>query len=176
MEKILDKVKKYLKESSSEQLKKTWEELKKYIEVRNSNYINDEGLNIKYIILYSKCINEIDKISKLEENWDGYDGDVPNEIVIENAKKFVSLIFNNGYKIYDEENISLTSYGTITIDIEPKDNYYVSIEIGNNSIGWFTKFGKNNYPKELESDIYKTDFESLPEELKIALNKLYCII
>lgn len=167
MGKLLDDVKKYLSESSSEQLKKDWEELKKY---------NDEGPNIEDIILYPLCINEIDKISKLEENWDGYDGVVPSEIVIENAKKFVTLIFNSGYKVFYEENIYPTPYGSIIVDVEPKDDYFVSIEIGKNAIGWFTKFGKNNYPEELMMDIIEINFESLPEELKIALDKLYCII
>ncbi|MCH5167970.1 MAG: hypothetical protein J1F35_08840 [Erysipelotrichales bacterium] len=174
MGKLFDDINKYFNESSSEQLKNDWEELKKY---------NDEGPDIEDIILssenfilFSKCINEIDKISKLEENWDCYDAVVPSEIVIENAKKFVSLIFNNGYKVFDKENIYPTPYGSIIIDIEPKDDYYVSIEIGKAAIGWFTKFGKNNYPEELMSDIYETNFKSLPEELKIALDKLYSII
>ena len=167
MGKLLDDVKKYLKESSSEQLEKAWEELKKY---------NDVGPDIEDVILYSKCLNEIDKISKLEENWDGYDAVVPSEIVIENAKKFITTIFNSGYKVFYEENVYPSPYGTIIADIEPKDEYFVSIEIGKNAIGWFTKFGKDNYPEELMSDICETDFESLPEELKFALDKLYYTI
>ena len=176
MGKLFDSVKKYLTESSSEQLEKDWEELKKYNEVKTSNSINDEGQNIEDLIVFSKCLNEIDKISKLEEDWDGYGAIVPSEIIIENAKIFLSLIFNNDYKVFDEENIYPTPYGTIIIDIEPKDDYFVSVEIGNNAIGWFTKFGKDNYPKEFESDLYETDFKSLPEEVKITLDKLYSII
>lgn len=117
------------------------------------------------------ALERIALISRVKDNWDGYGASAISGIVTMNAKKFVSVLYNNGFTI-DGEDISATPYGSIEIDIH-KNNDLISIEIGKESIGWFTVIN-NEHIKEYTSHDkgVHTDFNSIPAKLKEALQHL----
>lgn len=86
---------------------------------------------------YHSAIEDLDKISKITNGWDGYKAITPENEVIDNAKSF---IMNLSYYNYDAPaSIEPTPYGSIVIDFEGERGL-VSVEIGKSKIGWFTDF------------------------------------
>lgn len=121
--------------------------------------------NSEYIV--SLC-DKIDEFSLLEENWDGYGASVIDDKIITNTKKFLlRLLFCE--EIYvDNEDIYPTPYGSLVIDIRIGKNNRISLEIGYNSIGYFTEVeGIENLNEDFFiSDITPCDFKSIPDNLK----------
>jgi hypothetical protein len=113
--------------------------------------------------------NRILKINKLNYNWDGYGGVIPDENAINNSIKFIDNIPESLLKDLKDDNITPTPYGTIVYDWE-KRGEIVSVEIGTNKIGFFTEF-KNNENYNLEAEIFNE--YALPESLNKAFQVLY---
>jgi hypothetical protein len=79
---------------------------------------------------------------------------------------FTTCLTNTETKLIEECDV--TPYGTIVVDFIKNDNL-VSVEIGDNDIGFFTDF-KNNEDFELDKE-YFTGY-TLPKLLIKALNTL----
>lgn len=113
--------------------------------------------------------NRISEIDNLQDNWDGYGAVAPSRDVIKNAFKFVDCIIEEGFNAIKKEDIVPTPYGSIVLDFNTMKGL-VSVEIGLTQIGFFTEFADQN---DLVSDGIDTDFRTIPEALKEALNNLY---
>ena len=111
------------------------------------------------------------KIEELEENWDGYGAVSPDAEVIRNTYIFLPTLLSNCYleKKCLRGSLYPTPYGSICFDLED-DNTLLSIEIGNENVGWFSE--KDDEYLESNNGI-KTDFSTLPEELEKTLKSLY---
>lgn len=112
----------------------------------------------------------INEIRALDENWDGYGACRMPKLVINNTYRFIDTLYENLSEIsIDPDNITPTPYGSIEIDLESQKGL-VSLEIGQNGIGFFTKYIKED---NIESNGEKTDFKSIPEALQKAMEILY---
>lgn len=113
--------------------------------------------------------NRISEIDNLQNNWDGYGAIVPSGVVIKNAFKFIDCILTEGLNAITKDDIVPTPYGSIVFDFNT-DKRLVSVEIGSDQIGFFTEFVSQN---DFVSDGINTDFRTIPESLRKALNNLY---
>lgn len=114
--------------------------------------------------------NEIDKLVDMITSMDDFVEISP--VVVDNAKNFIETLYKNSFYIEDEEDISVMTYGSITIDIYNKKNF-ISLEIGKKQIGWFSKFFYHEDKEKLyESNGIDCDFVSIPKELQDSLDFL----
>jgi hypothetical protein len=105
----------------------------------------------------------------LNDNWDGNGSVAPDAIVFDNAKKFLSELPLSILNELTSSKIVPTPYGTLVFDWEKGFNL-VSIEIGNNEIGFFTDFidGQN-----AASDGIPINENHFPSALLPAFKKLF---
>lgn len=118
---------------------------------------------------YSKIKNKIKTFSHLNDNWDGYEATSIDDAAIFNAIRFVSSLPENIIFTLNEENIVPTPYGTIVFDFVSSAGI-VSVEIGNQTIGFFTEF-QNNPDFVLEKALFNQT--NLPVELISAFKVLH---
>ena len=96
-----------------------------------------------------KIENFIDNLPRVL-NDDGGFAERPSKEVISNTKAFLSSIPTYYQKILDPENcITATGHGTITIDFYYRKNF-ISVEIGNTQIGWFSEMPDGTNPSSTE--------------------------
>ena len=113
--------------------------------------------------------NKINSMRSYEKNWDGYNADIPEDIVLYNAYKFLNVLPESIQVELSSDRVVLTPYGTIVFDFEKNSNI-LSIEIGEKNIGFFSDFTDNNnyYAEQIAFNPNKLD-----ETLAKAFNKLY---
>lgn len=125
-----------------------------------------------YVVLsrYStKYKDRLRLIGSLEANWDGYGAVALSDVVMNNTRKFLSVIQDKGFDPFlDEDNIVPTPYGTIDIDFETSKGL-VSVEIGDSEIGFFTEL---NEEEDCSSEGIVTDFIDIPEVVINNISKL----
>lgn len=95
----------------------------------------------------NETIQLIQQLSKVGENWDGYDAKAPDLKIIENAVYFLNSLPSYYQKMLNISDISLTPYGTVVLEWYKNDLHYVSIEIGATKLGLIseTATGENPY-------------------------------
>lgn len=109
---------------------------------------------------------KVDRISLLDNNWDGYGSEKPNSQAIKNARHLIETLDRETLKYLTTDAIYPSSYGSVILDFETKRGL-VSVEIGDNTMGFFTDFvDGNNYAAEGIS----TDFVSVPTSLESCLS------
>lgn len=111
------------------------------------------------------------QFAALEEDWDGYGASVIEARVIANANNFLTTLLREFPNLQiTGEDLSPTPYGSIVVDIEVTGKGLVSVEIGKEHIGYFTKYkgGKEDIISEIES----SDFLSLSPLLRKAIENL----
>lgn len=109
---------------------------------------------------YSSVIEDLDKISKITNGWDGYKAITPESEVIDNAKRFLRNLSDYDYDA--PASIEPTPYGSIVIDFVDERGL-VSVEIGKSKIGWFTDF-RNDHNHASEG--MECSFNSIPQALE----------
>lgn len=97
----------------------------------------------------------------LNNNWDNYGAIKPEEKVIRNCFGFLRNLPERYLSNLSKEDLSITPYGTIVLDWEDK-NKLLSIEIGNDSLGYFTEL---NDTENLSSEAIKYDQDEIPSEV-----------
>ncbi|MHA3788165.1 hypothetical protein ACX0HA_08150 [Flavobacterium hauense] len=105
--------------------------------------------------------NEIDHISKLPDNWNGFGSKKISTEVIINTLNVVSEI-PPSILYYLKDNIYPSKFGTIILDWEfgGADNNIFSLEISKNSVGYFIE-SKGEDIKQVESlDISFEEFDN----------------
>ena len=108
-------------------------------------------------------------IACLDENWDGYDVTVPSEQTIRNSFKFVESAFKEGFTQLDPEDVYPTPYGSIVVEFKTRQTGLVTVEIGQEQIGFFINFkNKPNYAL----DATQSDFTEILRTLKKVLEFL----
>ena len=113
--------------------------------------------------------NLLDSIAKLQVNWDGYGAVPPDNSVIVNARAFLDMMPVSLANELTENSIVPTPYGTLVFDWEKNANL-ISVEIGENEIGFFTDFeDKINF----ESKGISFNKKILPLELVNSFKKLF---
>lgn len=140
----------------------------------NTNIISNQALKQPSAIQFSQPLSykkfqqRLAKIYCLENNWDGKNACALDLLVYSNTNEFLSKIDCKILDFLNEQSILPTPYGTMTLDFE-KNNNLVSIEIGENQIGFFTDF-----QTEENSSADNIDFprNKIPEVLKQALLNL----
>lgn len=90
-------------------------------------------------VIFHRFDEKLKQILSLSDNWGGDGFASIDYSVFCNAKDFLSKLDNSILDYLNDENILPTPYGTITIDFD-KDGELVSVEIGENKIGFFTDF------------------------------------
>lgn len=113
--------------------------------------------------------NRISEIDNLSDDWDGQGALAPQKTVIKNSFKFLDSLARCGFCNLDPDDIYPMPYGSIVIEINNTMGM-VSIEIGNHSIGFFTDYANH---KNVSSEGEETNFRSIPESLRKALDVLY---
>ena len=116
-------------------------------------------------VQYAQYKHELAEFVCLPNNWDGY-GVTPLELAAYmNANLFLEQLSRNVLAHLSTDALQPTPYGTVVMDFKRGEDL-VSVEIGNNSIGFFTHFReKRNFCSE--GDLYP--FSSIPEKLQKAL-------
>ncbi|TXH31504.1 MAG: hypothetical protein E6Q96_00065 [Cyclobacteriaceae bacterium] len=114
--------------------------------------------------------NRLNSFKRLSDGWDGYAATTPDNIVISNSIKFLEALPEYLADNLKEDDITPTPYGTIVIDWQNDRSEKMSVEIGNQTLGFFSRFEDNDCPK-----INRVDFNenSLPEELFKSFKKLF---
>jgi hypothetical protein len=89
--------------------------------------------------LREQLFKRIDKIVKLDDNWDGYGAIKPNVMTMNNCKTFLNGISIKVLQYLDEQDIYPMTYGTIIMEFN-KGNNLLSVEFGESKVGFFTEF------------------------------------
>ncbi len=105
----------------------------------------------------------------LNNNWDGYGGVKPQESVLNNCIYFLKKLPKKYLQDLTKDDVSLTPYGTIVLDWETSEKL-LSIEIGEDSIGYFIEASSN---EKLSSEGIKYFKNEVPSELAFAFSKFY---
>lgn len=124
--KIIEELKNKTSRHSTEDLLKHKEEIEKII----------------YDLSMKELIEKLEEYSLLEENWDGYNGEKPNQKVINQAKTFLILLMG---KIKHFPKSMISSSGTIGFYFEPNKENYIEIEIEEEIYSYFTKINKTEF-------------------------------
>lgn len=117
---------------------------------------------------YDTYKQKIEEIRCLPDNWDGYNASKIGVGTYNNTSLFIEKMDIDMLDMLSENDITPTPYGTITLNFRNKGNL-VSVEIGENNIGFFTEF-KGTEDIEIDSERFIADY--LPEKLKKAFKIL----
>lgn len=112
-------------------------------------------------VLPSEIKRRMEKLARLQNNWDGYGASSVNRQVVKNATTFLRTLQNNGLQLPSSDDVYATPYGSIVMELYNKYGL-VSLEIGEQQVGYFTDYrGRSNWG----SEGIETDFKSVPEVL-----------
>jgi hypothetical protein len=121
-------------------------------------------IDISHSIEYSKLYKELSTYSKLNDNWDGYNGIKPSDDIIETVRIFLEILKN--HKIH-HPRIMVSGSGEVALFWKKNKNY---IEID------FDIKNKLSFFYELGTDIYGEDDVvidgSIPKKLNYSLSNL----
>lgn len=109
------------------------------IDIKGKYFSEDAENDIAY------TFETVDAISQLKNNWDGYGAVPPSHSVVDNTKNFITSLPKVIINLLIEDNITPTPYGTIVLDIKKLESL-ISVEIGDEMIGYFTEFADNDNP------------------------------
>lgn len=90
-------------------------------------------------VVYDALSQRLSELVCLSPDWDGYGAAVPDIATYTTAIAFLKRIDQKTLSYLTEDDIVPTPYGTIVLDFSNGENL-VSIEIGENRIGFFTEF------------------------------------
>ena len=123
---------------------------------------SDYSLSTKKIDGRNEILNEINKISKLKNNWDALGADEISEKCINNIKTIISGLYHYvpSPEIYPNPN------GTVTLDWETSGQL-VSIEIGDENYSTYWEMANET---KMDSETFKG---KIPNFLFIALQHMY---
>jgi hypothetical protein len=115
-------------------------------------------------------INKIKSFQRLSANWDGHNGVKPSIQVMNNAVHFLYTIPKSYRNLLSEESIVPTPYGTIVFDWYNEKEELISIEIGEEKLGFFTELPKAKNPFSNNLPIFNY---YLPKEISVIFQQLY---
>lgn len=121
-----------------------------------------------YNLSIQELFDTLEEYSLLEENWDGYNADKPNQKIINNAKQFLLLLMKTTINF---PKLMISSSGHIGLYFQLNKENYIEIEIEENCYSYFvdtkTKglFGKD----DLSLDI-------IDEDLINSINSMYNLL
>jgi hypothetical protein len=127
---------------------------------RDSNFSQFDKLNKR-----GEFLERIEELSRLKDNWDGYDAASIDAHIVSITRNFILNIKYNFIKHLDKEDIIPTNYGTIIIEWYYQSKVVISLEIANNGKAFFAKFKDETIICDSNKSI---DFE---KQLNFALNK-----
>lgn len=112
-------------------------------------------------VLPNDVKGRLEKIARLQNDWDGFGASSVSRQVVKNATTFIRTLKEKGLKLPTSDDIYATPYGSVVI--EQYNNYgLVSMEIGDHQVGYFTDYrGRSNWG----SEGIETDFKTVPEVL-----------
>jgi len=97
--------------------------------------------------LYDKLIY-MNQFKKVGDNWDGYGAKAPSEMAIKNAISFLKLLPAGYQKMLNLDEVNITPYGTVVMEWYKDENHFLSIEVGNSKIGFFSETPDGENPLE----------------------------
>jgi len=111
----------------------------------------------------------LNQFSKVQNNWDGYGAKTPNENAIKNAMNFLRLLPAGYQKMLNLEEVNITPYGTIVMEWYKDEKHFISIEIGNSKIGFFseTPDGENPLEQSIEFTSNEVPHQVIPVFTKV---------
>jgi len=142
------------------------------VDERLARIKNENLLSYAEPIKYKHSVpleNRVASFSKLKINWDGYGGVVPQKNVINNSLRFIQSLPTSLLESIEIDSIIPTPYGSIVIDFENGNNT-ISVEIGENKIGFFTDFQSL---ENISSDGILFNQQILPQQLTEAFQRFY---
>ena len=108
----------------------------------------------------------IDRLSALNDDWDGEGAVAPNAMALKNSRKLLSLLKTEQLQALSPADIYASTYGSIVMDFETRRGL-VSVEMGDTTMGFYTDFhDEPNYAIEG----IRTDFDTVPEKLQQCLS------
>lgn len=117
----------------------------------------------------SSVLQRLAEIASLRDNWDGYSAVALDKTAIENVRKVFKMLPDYAKTALHFEDIVPSPYGTINLEWS-KNNYFVSLEIGNKEIAFFSELPDNTKPF---GDNIPFDSAKLPTEFLAALTTLF---
>lgn len=142
--------------NSFEEFDKNKKELNNSLSYHQYNDVIDSNLYIKKIEFqinnynqYIKIIKELEVYIKLDINWDGYNGKVPNNKDLKNPILFLDLLLLN--KIYIP-NVMLSGEPKISFYWNFPNNY-IEIEFDYKGYSYLIDSGSNNFYGKDDNDI-----------------------
>lgn len=110
---------------------------------------------------YDEVLTFLKNLKTLPKNYQDIDFEIPSEVIIDNAQKFLLSMQKANLPCPDDGCVMPSVFGTIVIDVMVERGL-VSMEIGRTKVGFFTDYedGINE-----ESDGISTDFNTIPEPL-----------
>ncbi len=117
-------------------------------------------------------INFINTFYKILDNWDGYGAKAPNQNAINNAISFIKLLPSGYQKLLNVDEVNITPYGTIVLEWYSENNNFVSIEIGNSKIGFFSETPDGENPLEQSIEFISNE---IPNKILPVFSKVFSI-
>ncbi len=124
--------------------------------------------NIEILVSFA-VQRRLAEIADLRENWDGYGALPIDKKAIENTEKLLKCLPIQAKMALHFENLVPASHGTVNLEWSVGD-YFVSLEIGNEEIAFFSELPDGTKPF---LDSVDFSYSSLPREFLAALNKLF---
>ena len=81
-------------------------------------------------------MNQLVGFAQIKDNWDGNGAYAPSMAAILNVVFLTQLLPYRAVSLLEEDDVYLSFHGTIIIDLE-KNNKLLSIEMGDDSLGYF---------------------------------------
>ncbi len=116
-------------------------------------------------VVYDALSQRLSALVNLPQDWDGYGASVPDIATYTTAIAFLKKIDQKTLSYLDEDDIVPTPYGTIVLDFSNGENL-VSVEIGENKIGFFTEFSDGSNSESDGEDWRDVVSENLSGALK----------
>lgn len=98
-------------------------------------------------------VKKIDKIAKLDNNWNNLGTPKISSEIIINSLRIINFLSPSILYYLDSENIYPTKFGTIIMDWEFNNNNILSLEIAKKSIGYFMEKNGEDYKEVVEISI-----------------------
>lgn len=115
----------------------------------------------------------LSQFNRISDNWDGYGAKAPNKIAISNAMNFLKLLPSNYQKLLNLDEVSITPYGTIVLEWFNDEKHFVSIEIGNSKIGFFSETPDGENPLEQSLEFSPNE---VPQRVIPVLSKVFSMV
>jgi hypothetical protein len=104
------------------------------------------------------------------KNWDGHGAVPPSTFAINNSLRFLNMLPDFIVDDLGHDDLTMTPYGTIVIELKNKGDEHISVEIGDSKLGFFSELKDQSNPS-LDQAIFHEN--ALPEQFVSAFNRLY---